>query len=145
MSIKAKIINSKNINLENELKGLIKNKSLEVGFFEVSKYENGVYVASVASFNEYGTAKIPPRPFFRNAIAKNSNKWNDILANELRNSVDVELAYNRVGEIAKGDIVESIMQTNTPPNSPLTIAKKKSSKPLVDTSFMRSSVNYKVK
>lgn len=145
MSIKAKIINSKNLNLENELKGLIKNKSLEVGFFEVSKYENGVYVASVASFNEYGTAKIPPRPFFRNAIAKNSNKWNDILTNELRNSVDVELAYHRVGEVAKGDIVESIMQTNTPPNSPLTIAKKKSSKPLVDTSFMRSSVNYKVK
>lgn len=145
MSIKAKIINSKNLNLENELKGLIKNKSLEVGFFEVSKYDNGVYVASVASFNEYGTAKIPPRPFFRNAVAKNSNKWNDILTNELRNSVDVELAYNRVGEVAKGDIVESIMQTNTPPNSPLTIAKKKSSKPLVDTSFMRSSVNYKVK
>lgn len=145
MSIKAKIINSKNLSLENELKGLIKNKNLEVGFFEVSKYDNGVYVASVASFNEYGTAKIPPRPFFRNAIAKNSNKWNDILTNELRNSVDVELAYNRVGEVAKGDIVESIMQTNTPPNSPLTIAKKKSSKPLVDTSFMRSSVNYKVK
>lgn len=145
MSIKAKIINSKNLNLENELKGLIKNKNLEVGFFEVSKYENGVYVASVASFNEYGTSKIPPRPFFRNAIAKNSNKWNDILANELRNSVDVELAYHRVGEVAKGDIVESIMQTNTPPNSPLTIAKKRSSKPLVDTSFMRSSVNYKVK
>lgn len=145
MSIKAKIINSKNLNLENELKGLIKNKSLEVGFFEVSKYDNGVYVASVASFNEYGTAKIPPRPFFRNAVAKNSNKWNDILTNELRNSVDVELAYHRVGEVAKGDIVESIMQTNTPPNSPLTIAKKKSSKPLVDTSFMRSSVNYKVK
>lgn len=145
MSIKAKIINSKNLNLENELKGLIKNKSLEVGFFEVSKYDNGVYVASVASFNEYGTANIPPRPFFRNAVAKNSNKWNDILTNELRNSVDVELAYHRVGEVAKGDIVESIMQTNTPPNSPLTIAKKKSSKPLVDTSFMRSSVNYKVK
>ena len=145
MSIKAKIINSKNLNLENELKGLIKNKNLEVGFFEVSKYENGVYVASVASFNEYGTAKIPPRPFFRNAVAKNSKKWNDILTNELRNSVDVELAYHRVGEVAKGDIVESIMQTNTPPNSPLTIAKKRSSKPLVDTSFMRSSVNYKVK
>lgn len=145
MSIKAKIINSKNLNLENELKGLIKNKNLEVGFFEVSKYENGVYVASVASFNEYGTANIPPRPFFRNAVAKNSKKWNDILTNELRNSVDVELAYHRVGEVAKGDIVESIMQTNTPPNSPLTIAKKKSSKPLVDTSFMRSSVNYKVK
>ena len=145
MSIKAKIINSKNLSLENELKGLIKNKNLEVGFFEVSKYDNGVYVASVASFNEYGTARIPPRPFFRNAIAKNSNKWNDILTNELRNSVDVELAYHRVGEVAKGDIVESIMQTNTPPNSPLTIAKKKSSKPLVDTSFMRSSVNYKVK
>ena len=113
--------------------------------FKVSKYENGVYVASVASFNEYGTAKIPPRPFFRNAVAKNSKKWNDILTNELRNSVDVELAYHRVGEVAKGDIVESIMQTNTPPNSPLTIAKKRSSKPLVDTSFMRSSVNYKVK
>ena len=145
MSIKAKIINSKNLNLENELKGLIKDKKLEVGFFEVSKYDNGVYVASVASFNEYGTAKIPPRPFFRNAVAKNSKKWNDILTNELRNSVDVELAYHRVGEVAKGDIVESIMQTNTPPNSPLTIAKKRSSKPLVDTSFMRSSVNYKVK
>lgn len=124
---------------------LSKNKSqLEVGFFETAKYENGKYVASVAKTQEYGTLKIPARPFFRNAIQKNQAKWFNFFKSQFLANQDLELTLNQAGEIARGDIVNSIMQTNTPPNAESTIKAKGSSKPLVDTGFMRSSVTFKV-
>ncbi|WP_299550156.1 hypothetical protein [uncultured Helicobacter sp.] len=131
--------------LEKEFKGLLGNISnLEVGFFETAKYTNGDYVASIASMQEYGSINIPPRPFFRNAINKNKVKWIDLLKQQLVSNQNLELSLNQVGEIARGDIITSINQTNTPPNALSTIKQKGSSKPLVDTGFMRSSVNYKV-
>ncbi|WP_291952728.1 hypothetical protein [Campylobacter sp.] len=124
---------------------LTKNKQrLEVGFFETAKYENGKSVASVAKLQEYGNLKIPARPFFRTAIYKNKVKWLDIFKNQFLSNSNVTLSLNQVGEVARGDIVASIMQMNTPPNSELTIKIKKSSKPLIDTGFMRASVNFKV-
>lgn len=131
--------------IEREFKGLLGNISnLEVGFFETAKYTNGDYVASIASMQEYGGINIPPRPFFRNAINKNKVKWIDLLKQQLVSNQNLELSLNQVGEIARGDIITSINQTNTPPNALSTIKQKGSSKPLVDTGFMRSSVNYKV-
>lgn len=147
MSIKAKI-KTNNISLESaikeKLKGAFSDKTLEIGFFETAKYENGAYVASVAKWNDFGTLRIPPRPFFRNAISENNKKWLDILKMELQKNNDLDLTFNRVGEVAKGDIVISIDKTNSPSNADSTIKIKKSSKPLISTGFMKSSVNYKV-
>lgn len=127
-----------------ELKPLSDKNQLKIGFFETSKYTDGTYVADVAKKNEFGTLEIPSRPFFRNAIENNAKKWINFLAQDLVKSENAEMSYNRLGEVARGDIVKSINQTNSPANSPLTIKAKGSSKPLVDTSFLRANVTFKV-
>lgn len=132
--------------LNNKLKGLIsksKNK-LEVGFFKDAKYENGMAVADVAKIQEYGTLKIPARPFFRIAIDKNTAKWFNVFKNQFLVNKNVELSLNQVGEVARGDVVSSITNLMSPPLSEVAIKKKGSSKPLIDTGFLRASVNYKV-
>lgn len=130
--------------ISQELKPLADKNQLKVGFFETSKYQNGIYVADVAKNNEFGTLEIPSRPFFRNAIENNAKKWVNFLAQDLVKSENAEISYNRLGEVARGDIVKSINQTNSPANSPLTIKAKGSSKPLVDTGFLRANVTFKV-
>ncbi|EGC6704068.1 hypothetical protein H9W57_001063 [Campylobacter jejuni] len=132
--------------IDKKLNNLISssNKRLEVGFFESAKYENGEYVANVAKIQEYGTLKIPARPFFRNAIAKNGAKWLTFMKNQFTSNQNLDLSLNQAGELARGDIVASIMQTNNPPNAEATIKAKGSSKPLIDTGFMRASVTFKV-
>ncbi|EHT2883436.1 hypothetical protein KXJ91_001428 [Campylobacter coli] len=132
--------------IDKKLNNLISssNKRLEVGFFETAKYENGEHVANVAKIQEYGTLKIPARPFFRTAVSKNQGKWLGILKNQFLANQDFNLSLNQVGEVARGDIVVSIMKTNTPPNAEATIKAKGSSKPLIDTGFMRNSVTFKV-
>ena len=101
-----------------------------------------MYVAQVARYNEFGTSKIPMRPFFRNAINTNTKKWFASMQQLLKANDDRVL--EKVGEIARGDIVQSITTLNTPPNKQSTINTKKSSNPLIDTGLMRRSVTYKV-
>ena len=139
-------LNAKKImqELQREVKGLTSKATLNVGFFESSRYTEGAYVAQVAMIQEYGNIKIPPRPFFRNAIDNNMQKWLDFLGRDLVNTNNAELSYNRLGEMARGDIVESITQLDTPPNAPKTIARKGSSNPLIDTGFLRANVTFKV-
>lgn len=147
MSIKMQLKTSGGFSLKQALESklkLNKKKTLQVGFFETAKYGNGTQVASVAYWQEFGTLKIPMRPFFRNAITKNSKKWFAILGNEIKTSGNAEFALNRLGEIAKGDIVQSITALKTPPNAESTIKQKGSSNPLINTGFLRASVNYKV-
>lgn len=138
LRIKSDLTNVK-INTRDLLK--VKGK-LEVGFFQTAKYPNGMQVAQVARFNEFGTSKIPMRPFFRNAINKNTKKWFASLQQLL--AIDNGKALDKVGEIARGDVVQSITTFNTPPNAKSTIKAKKSSNPLIDTGLMRRSVTYKV-
>lgn len=139
-------LNAKKImqDLQENIKGLTSKATLNVGFFESSRYTEGTYVAQVARIQEYGSLKIPPRPFFRNAIDNNMQKWLDFLGRDLVNTNNAELSYNRLGEMARGDIVESITQLDTPPNAPKTIARKGSSNPLIDTGFLRANVTFKV-
>lgn len=123
---------------------LVTNPILEVGFFEKARYPDGEFVASVAYKNEYGNPRIPPRPFFRGAIFNNSDKWGD-LALKFFKRADSETALGMLGESIRGDIIRSIDKTNTPPNSPVTIARKGSSKPLVDTGLLRASVTFQLR
>lgn len=119
------------------------DKILEVGFLG-GKYPNGVKVASVAFWNEYGTIKIPPRPFFRNAITNNNKKWVTFLKEKAKET-SINNAFNQTGELIRGDIVKSITKTTTPTNSLFTIMRKGSTHPLIDTGFMRASVSYQIK
>lgn len=120
------------------------NKKLKVGIFESAKYDDGTPVAQVAFWQEFGTAKIPMRPFMRNAIAKNTRKWGDSVKTALIGTNDSEKALKMLGEIMRGDIVLSLTNLNTPPNAPSTIKQKGSSNPLIDTGLLRNSITWEL-
>lgn len=144
----AKVSVSKKSKTAQMVKNLSKHANLAVGFFESAKYDDGTQVAQVAQvafWQEYGTIKIPPRPFFRNAITKNAKKWVDTLETALKSTDgNFKKAFGILGEVAVGDIKTSITNLGSPPNAPSTIKSKKSSNPLIDTGLMRNSVTYEV-
>ena len=134
--------------LERAVRKLIKNKnaSMQVGFLKTATYKDGTRVADVARWLNYGTHRIPPRPFFNKAVSLNNAKWLNILATEAGRGkeLDMKTAFNRLANVCVGDIQKALTELRSPPNKPSTIKKKGSSNPLIDTGHLRRSVTYKV-
>ena len=118
-----------------------------------------------AIYQEFGTrggasgggfgGPIPERPFMRNALRDGREMNRAQLKSEARRIVLAavrgasaaaakRMALRRLGIKIQGDIQASIVSLTTPPNSPVTIALKGSSKPLIDTGKMFASVAYMV-
>lgn len=96
---------------------------VRVGIIEQANYDgsDGESVAQVAFWNEYGTATVPPRPFFRNTIAEHKDEWPKQAAALLEaNGGDVRQSLSELGEIAVGDIKETITNGNFAPDSEVT-------------------------
>lgn len=120
---------------------------VRVGIIEQANYDgsDGESVAQVAFWNEYGTATIPPRPFFRNTIAEHKDEWPKQAAEMLEaNGGDVRQTLELMGEGVKGQIVETIQAFREPPNAAATVKKKGFDKPLIDTGTLWRSINYEV-
>jgi hypothetical protein len=102
-------------------------------------------VAQVAFWNEFGTKRSPPRPFFRNMVTSKSPRWGIGLGAALRRTnYDSVQSLRIMGEAIQGQLVESIKQFKTPPNSPRTAAIKGFNKPLIDEAIMIRSVDFQV-
>jgi hypothetical protein len=111
-----------------------------------------------AIWNHFGTkgggsgggwgGPIPERPFLSNAMRNNRGKYADGMATAaraiLRGEYDNRGALQRLGIIAQGDVQSEIHALSSPPNSPVTVALKGSSNPLIDTGAMRQAVTWKV-
>lgn len=96
--------------------------TLRVGFLEGSTYPDGTSVPLVAALNEFGHGKTPPRPFFRNMVAAKSPGWPAAIAPILKAAdYDAHKALETVGEGIKGQLQESIIATNEPALSPITV------------------------
>lgn len=111
-----------------------------------------------AIWNEFGTAggasgggwggPVPERPFLRNAMRDNRQKYRDGMKASakklLLGQTALQTVLRKLGADAQGDVQESITSLSDPPNSPVTIELKGSSKPLIDSGEMRAAVTYKV-
>lgn len=98
--------------------------TVNVGFLEGATYPNGTSVPMVAAIQEFGAprAGIPPRPFFRNMIAAHSDEWGDQLAAALKSfDYDVAKALDFMGQDIQGELRQSIIDTNAPPLSEITL------------------------
>lgn len=90
---------------------------------------------------------IPERSFIR---ATFDEKYDEIgehaeaAVTAIINGADVSKALARTGQYIEGEIKRKIGSGPFTPNSPATIRKKKSSKPLIDTGHMRQSVRYEI-
>lgn len=122
-----------------------KTKGVQIGFFDTAKYPNGTSVPAVAQVLHNGNNRIPPRPFFDIAIHENQQTWMSTLAKEIKKDQPLKRAYQRTAQLIRKDIVQTITNLDEPANAPATIAKKKSSNPLVDTRLLTRSVTYKLR
>lgn len=119
--------------------------TVRVGFLANATYPDGKPVALIAALNNWGTATAPPRPFFTNMVAAKSPLWGDDLAVALKaTDYDVRRSLDLVGANIAGQLRQSIIDTNSPPNAASTIARKGHAKPLVDTGHMLNSIDHEV-
>lgn len=136
--------------LENALKKIavkVKNAAtVRVGFLEGGVYPDGVTsVPLVAATLEYGTSKMPPRPFFRDMISENSEEWPEEIADLLiKNDFDAKITLTQVGGTISGQLKDKITTYVGPGLAPSTIKRKGFAKELIDTSHMVKSVAYEV-
>jgi hypothetical protein len=111
-------------------------------------YEGGATVADVASYNEFGTERIPARPFLsgwfdanQSAIEKQLQKAGE----RITKGQDPEQALDLVAQWAAGQVQKGISAGVPPPNAASTVARKGSSKPLIgETGQLRSSIRGRV-
>lgn len=107
------------------------NKSLQVGWFESAKYDDGTPVAGIAAQNEFGNPKIsiPPRPFIRPTIDNQSEAWAGIAEQGakalLNGKASINQVLNAIGLKASADIKNSIVNSSFVGLSPITIALRK--------------------
>lgn len=126
---------------------LKKGGRVKVGFLEGATYPDGTSVAMVAAIQEFGApaAGIPPRPFFRNMITAKSPEWPNAVENLVKvNDYDTDKVLGQMGAGIAGQLRQSVVDTNDPPNAPSTIKSKGATKPLVDTGHMLNSIDFEV-
>lgn len=130
-----------------ELAAQAATAKVRVGIIEQANYDgsDGESVAQVAFWNEYGTATVPPRPFFRNTIAEHKDEWPKQAAEMLEaNGGDVRQALADMGEVVKGQIKMTIQDFREPPNAAATVKQKGFDKPLIDTGTLWRSIDCEV-
>ena len=122
----------------------------KVGWFESAHYPGGTPVAYVATIHEFGTGRIPARPFMRPAVADHGGEWIDLIGHGVKASMMGGPSPAEVLELvmlqAAGNVAEKIQ--SLPPLDPkasaVTIKRKGHSKALIDTGQMFASVTGKV-
>ena len=122
----------------------------KVGWFESAHYPGGTPVAYVATIHEFGTGRIPARPFMRPAVADHGGEWLELIGQGVKASMMGDPSPAEVLELvmlqAAGNVAEKIQ--SLPPLDPkasaVTIKRKGHSKALIDTGQMFQSVTGKV-
>ena len=131
-----------------KLRGLGK-RNVYVGFPAGSGgYEDGVTVAQVAAWNEFGTRNMPSRPFMRDTVNLNKaevKRTFDEAAKAILNGSTEDRELEKIGVLAKAMMQKQITDGGYAPDAPSTVRKKGSSHPLIDTGQMRQSVNYVIR
>lgn len=121
-------------------------KEVAVGFpaGKAEAYPDGTPVAQVAAFHVYGLG-VPKRDFMGLAKDEITEKAAPLIQEEAKRSDFSTKIYETAGLAAQDAIRNAITDLDDPPNSPATIAKKKSSNPLIDDGHMRRSVTWIVR
>ena len=115
---------------------------------------DGKHIADYAAFNEYGTARIPSRPFLRTTAKEKGEYWAQVLAGRGKNKTTDRGAWQNglglVGEAMQANIKETIQKGSFAPNAASTVAiktakgKTEPNHPLVDTGQLFLGISYEV-
>lgn len=134
------------------LRDLLQHRAVKVGVLRGTgphpNSEEGLSVAQVMAFNEFGTDTIPERSMIRFTLRARRRIYRRVLARLFRKVYEGRItdraAIAAFGELVQTDIQQRIVGLKTPPNSPETIARKGSSNPLIGTGTMRQSIRWEL-
>lgn len=119
---------------------------IETGVFAEAEgitYEDGGNVLQAATDAEFGIEQ-PMRSWLRAWFDENQSQIESQLAAQMRlafkRGETFEWAAERVALWLQADIQKRVTQGIDPPNHPLTVAKKGSSTPLIDSGLLRSAI-----
>jgi hypothetical protein len=117
----------------------------------VAKADSGnIPLAMIAAVHEFGKPElgIPERSFLRGGIRSGIPKFHRLNAANLRAVVlgakTVAESLEQLGVVAVGEVKREFVVGKFAPNKPATIARKGSSRPLVDTGQLRQSITYQL-
>jgi HK97 gp10 family phage protein len=127
---------------------------VKAGILNNATTTDGKSIAEYAVYNEFGTSRIPARPFMRTVAKEKPKQWIGEMVRHVRaRATDPAIwkqALGVAGESMKSDIKDSIQNGNWTPNAPATVrAKARKGKvepdhPLIDTGQMLVAVSYEV-
>lgn len=112
------------------------------------KASNGASYVDIATWNEYGTRRIPSRPFIRISADTNRQAWAKMAQQCVNGVIDGD-SPTEAAQVIGHRMVEDIRKvigdkSKLAPNAPSTIAKKGRNEPLVDSGEMRRRVNFRI-
>jgi phage gpG-like protein len=128
----------------------LSGKSIKVGVLGTSgKASDGkASLVDVAVYNEYGTSRIPKRPFMRIAADKNKQRWQGLSDKLTDRIIDGGISAGQsleiIGNKMVGDIQLVLGSSELVPNAVSTVKKKGSAAPLIDTGRLRQSISFKI-
>lgn len=110
----------------------------------------GFTVAALGVVHEFGVPSrgIPSRPFMRQTWDRHGESTKRLIRQMFKllmtNKIKLYPAMGKIGAYYEGQVKTTIRNGVFQSNTAATLAKKKSSKPLIDTGLMRASVTHKV-
>lgn len=119
-----------------------------VGIFEGAVAEGtGTSIAEYAACNEFGTSKIPARPWMRTGYDQNIARIQAQIDGAALAALDgVSVDPLTVGAVnMQAALKASITNGSWAPNAPSTIEAKGSDRPLIDTGAMRNAVLWQIR
>lgn len=93
--------------------------------------------AKKAMYNEFGTEKIPARPFIKRGL----DNIDDIVARNIGKGVN---SYSFIGKEMEQNIKKAINKSDYPRNAPSTVKKKGFDFPLIENRDMYNAITFRV-
>lgn len=129
---------------------------IEVGYFGnemhrqsiTSRSSSRITISQLATIHELGLG-VPKRAFVGPSLKQNRGKYIKYIGRQItpiiRRRQTLNNAWQTLGMIAVADVQEYMVTARFTPLAPITIKRKGSSKPLIDTGQTRQSITYRVK
>lgn len=107
-----------------------------------------IALKDLAAIHEYGLG-VPKRAFIEPSLKANRKKYLVYAGKQItpiiRRKQSMNSTWQTLGAMAVADIQQYMVTARFTPLAPITIKRKGSSKPLIDTGQMRQSITYRVK
>lgn len=152
MSVSFKTRDLGKAKIERELKAAKKIVALVGIPSDAKRHEDNPYIglAQIAYIMEKGSAvnNIPARPFMQQTRQRNEKRMMGLsrrLLKALSNGSTTAMdAIKKLGASYEGAMKRIFIEGSFAPDAPATVRRKKSSRPLIDTSLLRQSIKFKV-